>query len=215
MVIFSDLSEVLCHGVYGMEDIITRRYGEDISNIFLRRHDELNDEILHLFRGEFCEDCYWMDLLSTDELPMSLNEVKQILTDNISRDIPGTLDVYKSIKAHPRRLGSGDMIDGRPDIYITSDHIAERVRQLGALHPNIFSIVEKSFWSCDLKHIKQDPEFFQKVLSITGLKADKVVFIDDIKSNIKSAERHGIYSILFQDAEQLKSELIDIGFQFI
>lgn len=214
MVIFSDLSEVFCHGIYGMEEAATSLYSKDIGETLWRSHEALNGKVLELFRKEFSEDHYWEEVLLSSGLPMSLSEAKNVLTENIRRVIPGTLDVYKSITAHPKSLGSSEMLDGRPDIYIVSDHIAERIEQLKTIHPDIFGIVKGCFWSCDLGYIKQDAEFFPKVLAATQIPIEEIVFVDDIEQNAESARRHGIYSIVFYDAMQLKQELSKIGFRF-
>ncbi len=215
MVIFTDLSEVLIHGIYGMEQIVAKRYGGLISREFWLRHDETNDRLLEVFRGKLKEDDYWTEFLDKDDLHMSLNGVKNVLTENIHRVIPGTLDVYKSIKSHPRYIDSAECIDGRPNIYITSDHIEERIGQIKLVHPDIFKTVDGEYWSCRLGCIKGDPDFFPTVLKRVGVNPEEVVFIDDIKHNVDSAERCGIHGIVFEDANQLKSDLEKLGFTFV
>lgn len=219
MVVFTDLSEVLIHGIYGMEDIVARDHGAEVSKRFWERHDEVNDKILELFRDNCKEDDYWQAILEDGSLPFSLNYIKHVLSENIQRVIPGTLDVYKSITSHPRSVSingvpSGDRLSGRPDIYIVSDHIKERLGQLKRAHPDLFDAVAGAYWSCDIGKIKGDPDFFPTVLSVSNLPAEKIVFVDDIERNVDSARKSGIYSILFKDADQLKLDFEKIGFRF-
>lgn len=55
--------------------------------------------------------------------------------------------------------------------------------------------------------IKPDAESFQNALSIMGIEADEVLFVDDNEVNIKSAQRLGIQSFLFTTVDQLKADL--------
>ena len=215
MIIFTDLSEVLIHGIYGMEAIVAKRYGGLISREFWLRHDETNDRLLEVFRGKLSEDEYWTEFLDKDDLHMSLNGVKNVLSENIRRVIPGTLDVYKSISSHPKSIGSTESIEGRPKIYITSDHIDERIGQIKLIHPDIFKMIDGEYWSCRLGCIKGDPDFFPTVLKRVGASPEEVVFIDDIENNVNSARKSGIHGIVFEDADQLKSELKKLGFTFV
>ena len=50
---------------------------------------------------------------------------------------------------------------------------------------------------------------------MSKIPVEKIVFIDDIETNIESARRNGIYSIQFYNAEQLKIDLKKIGFTFL
>ncbi len=214
MVIFTDASEVLFGCIYTMQNIIINRYGQEVNARFWERHLKTNDDIVAAFRGAFCEKGCWEDLLEDSGLPMSKEDLEDILTESIKTPVPGTLSVYQRIISHPVLIGSKMMTIGRPIIYVTSDHMHERVSQIEYLHPEVFDIVKRSFWSCELGHIKQDPEFFPSVLEATGLSPGEVVFIDDIEANVASAKEQGIYGITFKNATQLEEELVSIGFQF-
>lgn len=217
MVIFSDLSEVLVHGVYGIEELIEKDHGADVSEKFLKRRMEMNTQILDLFRGKITEDEYWKEFIEGADLPENFSEdmAKYYLSENVIRTIDGTYEVYSSISGHPRSLSNSKQVKGRPDIYIVSDHIKTKIPLLHYAHPDIFEhLIKGEYWSCDLGCVKGDLAFFPTLLSKTCIPVEQIVFVDDIKSNIESAEKYGIYSILFKNAKQLKSELIDIGFRF-
>jgi len=62
-----------------------------------------------------------------------------------------------------------------------------------------------SSWQLGLD--KPDPAVYLKTLELQQLKPDDVVFIDDTAKNIDSAQSLGIKSILFQNNQQLLSEL--------
>lgn len=218
VVLLSDFSEVLFHGINGMDTLITIYYGKEVAEAFRRRHQEKNHKLIELFRrknGE-TEDAFWLDFLSNGEFPMNLDDIKSIFTENMHRKIHHTFEVYTSIIAYPEKLG-GEPIQGYPDIYIASDHIAERVEMFktDSTYANTFAITKGCFWSCELGCIKQDPEFFPQVLEKIGITPAQAVFIDDIEANVESAERSGIYSILFDNSQQLQQQLEEIGFRFV
>ena len=216
MVIFSDLSEVLIHGVFGMEEVIADIYDKETADLFWKRHEVTNHKILDLFRGDIPEEEYWQELIGDSGLQISAKGLEVVLSTNIQRVIPGTLDVYKSIATHPAKIGDTRFqLLGRPDIYIVSDHIKGRLPELKLLHPDVFDMVAGEYWSCNLGCVKGDEGFFPKVLAESGIPAESIVFIDDIEKNVESAEKNGICGILFENAKQLRSELEEIGFTFI
>jgi FMN phosphatase YigB (HAD superfamily) len=130
-------------------------------------------------------------------------------------DVGNTISVYQHIIRHPKWLiGPKLMVEGMPDIYLVSDHIAERLDELRELYPQIFHLVKKQFWSCELGMIKQDPDFFPAVLEMTKLKPDEAIFIDDSIENVISAGKAGIDGICFHGADQLMKSLSRRGVGF-
>jgi HAD superfamily hydrolase (TIGR01509 family) len=61
--------------------------------------------------------------------------------------------------------------------------------------------------SFHLGYIKPEKEAFEGLLKKLNVKPNEVIFIDDSKINIISAEKIGIKSILFKDSEQLINNL--------
>lgn len=55
--------------------------------------------------------------------------------------------------------------------------------------------------------VKPDPTFFSSMMVHFGFAAQEAIFIDDNEANIESAQRLGIASIHFLNAEQLKQDL--------
>ncbi len=217
MIIITDMSEVLIGGFYGIKPRIARDIGRDEGDAFETRRNEKTDILLDLFRGKIKEEEYWDTVFDGQNFPRSLNKnsAKYYLDDATYQKVDGTYNLYMSIASHPRSLDSAEMLDGRPDIYIASDYMKERVERIKIIHPKIFRMIKKSFWSFDLGYVKGDKEFFPEVIKQIGQPVNKLVFIDDLECNIKSAKANGIYSIQFKNAEQLKKELADIGFTFV
>ena len=87
--------------------------------------------------------------------------------------------------------------------------------QIKALHPGIFKVVKREFWSCELGQIKRDPGFFENLLEKEHLRPEEVIFIDDNVANIATASRLGVPGIRFQNATQLRTVLRETyGFVF-
>lgn len=61
--------------------------------------------------------------------------------------------------------------------------------------------------SCEVKMKKPSEAVFKHALSILGLKADQVLFVDNSKRHIKTAEKLGINTIHVKSHKKLISEL--------
>ena len=54
-------------------------------------------------------------------------------------------------------------------------------------------------------------EIYQKILNAIALEPQKVLFIDDLESNIVGAQKLGIIGIQMHSTPQVKEELKNIG----
>ena len=215
MVILTDLSDVLIHGLYEIEGIFAERYDQNVARIFGQRHLETREDFNELMRGKMREDEYWYLFMQGYSWPCDIQEIKSTFSENLKKTVPGTLDVYQRIIASPRsfrRMHS--IIEGRPEIHIVSDHIRERFDEIHRYHPDIFDLADKEFWSYEFGHVKKDDSFFPRLLRFLNLPPDEVIFVDDSAYNTTSATLAGITSIYFENAQQLERELGQYGFQF-
>ncbi len=218
MVLVFDLSEVQIGGFDGIKKYISRDFSIDDSIAFEKRRKEVNDVLLDLFRGKIDgEDVYWNTFFDGQNFTKGLNPIsaKYYLSECLYEKVPGTSQLIKSISSHPVTFGSQERIQGMPTIYIASDHIKERAPKIIRSHPEIFNLVKRSFWSFDLGCVKGDEEFFPQVIKAIDAPVEDIILIDDILGNNKSAERNGIRTILFEDAEKLRLELMKIWFTFV
>ncbi len=69
---------------------------------------------------------------------------------------------------------------------------------------HLFDLVLSSY---NLKIRKPDAQIYEHTLKQLGVQPDEVVFIDDLKENIKGAEAIGIKGILFKSVDQCKADL--------
>lgn len=217
MVILTDLSEVLVKGVFGAEKYVKEYYGAKVAKCYLNRRREINTIFCELLRGHISEDIYWEVFLQQGKWPFDVEELKRFLSLNLAEVIPGTLDVYRRIISYPDTLKLTKdyaVIDGRPEIWLVSDHILEREEELEYLHPDIFTLTSRQIWSFDYSALKGDPGFFEYLLSCYCLPAEEVLLVDDLEVNTEAAYKAGIKSILFKNAEQLETRLSRLGFSF-
>ena len=216
MVILTDLSDVLIQGFYGVGEIIATHYGKDVAEACWARHLEVEEVLRELLRGNMSEDEYWHIFLEKDRWPFGIQGIKEIFSESLQETIPGTLKVYQRIIAFPCYTRNPDSmaISGMPEIYLVSDHIAERLDEIHSYHPEIFRVVSKEFWSCEIGRIKTNLDFFPRLLRVIDIKPEEAIFIDDNANNTTSASLSGISSIRFENAKRLEVSLKEYGFQF-
>lgn len=218
MIILTDLSEVLIHGLQGTEEIVNEKYGERTADKFYRRmmDIEVDNCFRNLLRGYIKEETFWIEFLSEDYWPFDYKGAEKLFGENLQRPrINGVLEVYSSIASYPERIGQTEKKTGRPEIWIISDHIRERIPGLHEYHNDIFTITSKEIWSCEIGKVKGDEGFFEGILKDNDLQPEDVLFIDDWDRNTKAAGKLGIQCIEFKSAEQLKNGLIALGFEFM
>ena len=71
----------------------------------------------------------------------------------------------------------------------------------------ILSKMEESILSYEVGHVKPSPPIFEVALKKSKVPPEQILFIDDSKENIHSAEKFGIQGIVYQSPESLKEAL--------
>ncbi|GAC1639197.1 MAG: HAD family phosphatase [Candidatus Acidiferrum sp.] len=67
------------------------------------------------------------------------------------------------------------------------------------------------FSSCYVHSRKPEPTIFRVALEVTQRKPERCIFIDDRPLNLESPRKLGFHTIHFQNPEQLKSDLRNLG----
>lgn len=221
MIILTDLSEVLIRGVLGVENRIESLYDTETAMEFVERWQEMQEQFGYLMRGCMTEDKFWEKFLGKAEWPFGVPEIKALLSRHFATKIPGTLELYSCIIGYPNTIETkmgkkcgANRKEGCPEIWLVSDHIAERKDELEFLHPDVFNLISRQIWSYDEVALKKDPAFFHRFLKKNDLKPDEVIFIDDYPVNVGAATRANIDSLWFRNAWQLKHLLVRRGFRF-
>ena len=207
MVLLVDLSEVFIHGMYDMDKVIKHRFGIELAERFKKRHEkpEVWAKLQDLFRGKISEEVYWKFFMKDGEpWPEGIKPTvfSSALEENLRKRIDGTVEVFQNMVDLPKRV-------------LVSDHIKEHVPFIMREHPEVFKLMDMTYWSCDLGFIKKDPDFFPRVLNLLEVSAENVLYIDDYSVNLESARNAGIKdTILFQNPAGLQMELKNRGFTF-
>jgi putative hydrolase of the HAD superfamily len=68
-------------------------------------------------------------------------------------------------------------------------------------------------WSCDLGVVKPDPAIYLHTVKKLAVSPDRALFIDNLEKNIAGAEAVGLHAALFENLEQLQSDLRRRGFR--
>lgn len=91
-------------------------------------------------------------------------------------------------------------------VYLASDHSAYRKRDL-LERIGLKDIVDGAFFSCDLGVTKEDPLFFEKIVTQLAVQKEELLFIDDEEENVRVARLVGIKACLFTNVEALKEKI--------
>ncbi|MFH1409923.1 MAG: HAD family phosphatase [Nanoarchaeota archaeon] len=116
------------------------------------------------------------------------------------KEIPGTVDIVKRLK-------------GRYLLVLANNELEEvdnmRYEALG-----YHDLFDRRFSSWMIGKRKPNRDYFEHIIAEIKLKPEECIFIDDHEENIATARALGILTILFQDAEQLETDLKALGVEF-
>ena len=135
-------------------------------------------------------------------LPAHLHEAaRQLITswDKPLLPIEGMAELLKDLKTRGYRL------------YLLSN---ASFRQ-HEYWPNVpgYELFDGTLISCDIGHIKPEPEIYQALCDKFDLKPEECFFIDDAPVNVEGAIRCGMEGAVFYgDAEELRAVLNRMGF---
>ena len=83
---------------------------------------------------------------------------------------------------------------------------AKYLRKMGMYRP-----FDPVVTSCEVGHRKPEKEIYRIALQRLGLRANEVVFVDDMPGNVKGAKMVGIKAFVFKGVAQLRKDLISCG----
>ena len=75
----------------------------------------------------------------------------------------------------------------------------------------VFSLPQVGVFSCEENLIKPEEAIYRKLLSLTGVKGEELVFFDDNPENVKSAGLLGIRAYVWKSSEDARHELSSLG----
>lgn len=74
--------------------------------------------------------------------------------------------------------------------------------------PDLKALVEKAYYSYEMKMRKPNKEIYLTMLSDAGIKAKETLFLDDNRENIEGAKKLGIHTILVDPIESCMTEYL-------
>jgi len=112
--------------------------------------------------------------------------------------IPDTLNLIREIKEVGHRL------------FILSNMHHEAANYIEK-NLDFWNLFEPPIFSCRINMVKPEISIFQYLLDSHQLKASETVFIDDMQANVESAQELGINTIKFENAQQCRQQLKNLG----
>jgi len=185
-----DLSEVCLNGLIGTEKGLEPilNLPADVIYKCLRI-----DELIDLFEGRISENHYILEVIKKNNWNIRSEALKNIIRSNF-KEIEGVRVIIESLKAKGYKLG------------LLSDHSKEWIEYCEKKF-EFHKLFDSILYSFEIHACKPDKKPYQLILQILHAKPDECLFVDDSKKNTEAAEKLGISTILFKNAEQLKIDL--------
>jgi HAD superfamily hydrolase (TIGR01509 family) len=82
---------------------------------------------------------------------------------------------------------------------------------VGFFHEQNYNMFDVLVFSCVERIAKPRPEIYEITVNRLGSKAQETIFIDDRLDYVQGAKDAGLHAVLFENIDQLKSELTRLG----
>jgi len=164
---------------------------------------EIDKIDLDFATGKISEKEFWKRLCSALNIVVSEKDKKNFITDEFFRDAWLNKDVEKiviALKNSGYKLGIISNIEKPHAKYSKVKHWFKH-----------FSPV---ILSCEVGLAKPDERIYKLMLEKLQLNGNECIYIDDRTKFLGPAEKLGMKTILFQNAKQLRKELINNGIRF-
>lgn len=79
------------------------------------------------------------------------------------------------------------------------------------LDSELLQVFEEITLSCDVHTMKPDSEIYQYHLNKLNVSPEEAIFIDDRQVNVDGARAVGMRGVFFKNADQLRTELVELG----
>jgi HAD superfamily hydrolase (TIGR01509 family) len=188
--IIFDLSEVLIAGLVGIEKPLSRELDLPEDEILPCFVGSLLEQLLI---GSISEEAYLTHIVTRERWQIEVARLKAVIRHNFHHKVRGSVDLLMALAS-------------AYELALLSDHAVEWVSYITSIHP-FLEVFSQTFYSCDLKRIKRDPQTFAHVLDALSISPTQCLFIDDNPENVQVAQSVGIPSVRFLNADQLATEL--------
>lgn len=190
--IIFDLSEVIISGFHGVEYIIEKNTNIKAEEVLAKRI-EVKDIFLDAMRGKYTEDEYIEILMKNANWNVNKEIIKKSIRQNLDTKVEGTMQIIENLKE-------------KYNLILLSDQIKECVEYILNTNKDL-EVFKHKYFSYEYGKLKSDEGTFQYVMEKEKILPSETMFIDDSKENVKKANKEGIHAIVFENSEQLESEL--------
>lgn len=189
--IIFDLPEVFLSGLLGTERLLENKLNVSIPNkIFFI------PEIDDFFHGVISEDEYWEVFKTKHGLPITVRELKELVRSNF-KEIDGTRSIIETLRQRGYKLG------------LLSIHSREWIEHCEKEF-DFHKLFDSRLYSFEVAICKPEHKAYQILLDRLLVKPAECLFIDDTLNNLIAAEELGMVTVQFQNAQQLKKDLIKL-----
>jgi putative hydrolase of the HAD superfamily len=183
--------------LFDADGVTLKRQSEYFSQRFAREHGAPIDEVANFFKSTY-RQCQRGKADLKEELAKLLPQwgweksVEEFLEYWFAADIPDT-EVLNKVQEF-RAQGIICCLATDQDKY-RSQYIREKL--------GFSTVFDRCFFSCEIGHSKEDPEFFTRVLTALAVSPEETRFWDDDMKNVEAAKSVGLDARFYTGIEDL------------
>ena len=194
--VFFDVGGVL------LEDYVDKKI-VDLADKF-KKDQEIMLQLRKQYRpladsGQITDKEFWRRVLKAVGITAVAEDWK---IDNYEKAIKGGIDIPIRMKQHGYRIA-----------ILSND--SKESSDLRRKKYNFDDIFDEIIFSNAYGIIKPNAGIFELALNKLNVRPEQSLFIDDREENVKCSRKIGIYSILFENVDQLIDELKDLGIDIL
>lgn len=155
-------------------------------------------ELTNQYESGGCSTAQYFALLSAMfDNQFDIERLKRAFGSVLTDPIPGMEDIVRRAvqKNHAAVVSNTNEY-----------HFSDVLPRIPAL-----TLLPKRYLSYQMRVMKPSQEFYERVIRSQTVPAGEMLFIDDVKANIESAEQAGMQGFLFQSAGELGELLTERG----
>ena len=142
-----------------------------------------------LLDGAITGDEFWARFSSKCHTPVKEDLFAKYFNPDLDQDV---VAILLQLKSSARVVCGTNVFDSHYDYLVPRGY---------------YDLFDAVYASNKMGVSKPHAKFYRHILNTEGLRPEDAVFIDDDETNVLAAEKLGIRSILFRDAERLRSEI--------
>ncbi|KJG12738.1 HAD family hydrolase [Photobacterium iliopiscarium] len=179
-------------------EIVKLTFGEQVDTTEYAKRIFFSDLWQQLNKGELTES--QAKLAYQQQLAFSFQQVEALFyyIKETQIQIYGMQALLKTVK------------DTGYNVYALTDNVIEIVETLQQRY-NFWPLFDGAIISAEVGCLKPNPDIYHCLLARYQLTANESVFIDDVLKNIEGAQHVGLYGIHFENVDQCRLALNELG----